>query len=160
LIPSPEYELNSNPKVTVIFASSVGNASRHNDGSSISADLHRANNQGHDERNDRGNDVANEDGNDRGNKNGKDNTEDVGDTNHGDANTTILGRYGREEIRQSPDFLQSLRLSDEEQYGKSKLLTGALDIQRVRPAVPDLPVDRTDNGVRLLSLGKSVLQLS
>ena len=92
LISFPEYELNSNPKVTVIFASSVGNASRHNEGSSISADLHRANSQGPDERNDRGNDVANEDGNDRGNKNGKDNTEDIGDTNHGDdTNTTILG---------------------------------------------------------------------
>jgi hypothetical protein len=92
LIPSPEYELNSNPNVTVIFASSVGNASRHNDESSISADLDRANIQGHGERNDRGNDVANEDGNDRGNKNGKDNTEDIGDTNHGDdTNTTILG---------------------------------------------------------------------
>jgi hypothetical protein len=70
----------------------MGNASRQNDGSSISADLHRANNQGHDERNDRGNDVANEDGNDPGNKNGKNNTEDIGNTNHGDdANTTILG---------------------------------------------------------------------
>ena len=65
------------------------NASRHNDGSSISANLHRANNQGIDERNDRGNDVANEDGNDN---HGNDNTEDVGDTNRGDdANTTILG---------------------------------------------------------------------
>jgi hypothetical protein len=29
------------------------------------------------------------------------------------------GRYGREEIRQSRDFLQSLRLSDEEQCTKS-----------------------------------------
>ena len=72
------------------------------------------------------------------------------------------GRYGREEIRQSRDFLQSLRLSDEEQYGKSKLLTSALDIHRVHRAVPDLPVDRIDgkvNGIRLLCLGKSMLRL-
>jgi hypothetical protein len=72
LISYPEYELNSNPKVTVILVSSVGNASRHNDGSSISSPLHQANDQGIDERDDHGND--------RSNNHENDNTEDVGDT--------------------------------------------------------------------------------
>jgi hypothetical protein len=67
--------------------------------------------------------------------------------------------YGREEIRQSRDFLQSLKRSDEEQYTRSRLLAGTLNLHRVRTAVPDLPIDQMDrevDGIQLLSLGESL----
>jgi hypothetical protein len=61
-------------------------------------------------------------------------------------------RYG-EEIQKSRAFLQSLKLSDEEQF---RLLT---DTPNVRTAVPDVPSDQIErkvDGIRLLNLGESL----
>jgi hypothetical protein len=51
------------------------------------------------------------------------------------------GRYGREEIRQSRDFLQSLKLSDKDQYARSMPLAGPPTPHPVRTAASDVPMD-------------------
>ena len=69
------------------------------------------------------------------------------------------GRYGREEIRQSRDFLQGLKRSDKEQYARSTLLAGTSNLHYVRTAVPDLPIDQIDrkvDAIRLMSPGESL----